>query len=396
MRTYYGRARPPPLSRVRPPGLAGSSRAPRVRVPGAPGRPPPGGTVNNVAYVDYLQEARLDLLRRHDTSVSAQPGRGAGRGQHRRSSTSPRSPWPHRPLSVAVVGHRGPGRLVHAGLRALHRAGGRRPPVVHARATTTLTPYDFEAERPRRLTPEERERLLPRPEPVARSPTGPAPAPGAVERRRLARGRAGPLLRRRPPRPRQQRAVPRLRAGGDGRPADRLSSARPRVNGHVDIVIARTEIDYLGQMNLRAEPYDVWARVADVGTTSVAFEAEIRDGDRVMARCRIGRGVARRGRPAAPADPRAPRALRATAARRRSGTDDARRATRSRRSPRCWATRTAVAFMSRAAAVEATSSPTTSMQATTWRSRSGRWDSSQATQPSESGPLPASGAAVSR
>ena len=58
------------------------------------------------------------------------------------------------------------------------------------------------------------------------------------------------------------------------------------VDGHMSLVIARTEIDYLGQMNLRPEPYDAWARVTDVGTTSVAFEAEIRDGDRVMARCR--------------------------------------------------------------------------------------------------------------
>ena len=54
----------------------------------------------------------------------------------------------------------------------------------------------------------------------------------------------------------------------------------------MELVVARAEIDYLGQMNLRREPYDVWARVANVGTTSVAFEAEIRDGDRVMARCR--------------------------------------------------------------------------------------------------------------
>ena len=58
------------------------------------------------------------------------------------------------------------------------------------------------------------------------------------------------------------------------------------VDGHVDFVVVRTEIDYLGQMNLRPEPYDVWARVTDVGTTSVTFEAEIRDGERVMARCR--------------------------------------------------------------------------------------------------------------
>jgi acyl-CoA thioesterase FadM len=40
-------------------------------------------------------------------------------------------------------------------------------------------------------------------------------------------------------------------------------------------------------MNLRAEPYDVRCRVAAVGTTSVTFEAEIRDDDRVMARSRI-------------------------------------------------------------------------------------------------------------
>ena len=37
----------------------------------------PGGTVSSVAYVDYLQEARLDLLRRHDAAVSARPGEGS-------------------------------------------------------------------------------------------------------------------------------------------------------------------------------------------------------------------------------------------------------------------------------------------------------------------------------
>jgi acyl-CoA thioesterase FadM len=58
------------------------------------------------------------------------------------------------------------------------------------------------------------------------------------------------------------------------------------VNGHMELVVARTEIDYVGQMNLRPEPYHVWARVAEVGTSSVTFDAEIRDGDRVMARCR--------------------------------------------------------------------------------------------------------------
>ena len=46
-------------------------------------------------------------------------------------------------------------------------------------------------------------------------------------------------------------------------------------------------MDHVGQMNLRPEAYDVWSRVAAVGRTSVTFESEIRDGDRVMARSRV-------------------------------------------------------------------------------------------------------------
>jgi acyl-CoA thioester hydrolase len=46
-------------------------------------------------------------------------------------------------------------------------------------------------------------------------------------------------------------------------------------------------MDHVGQMDLRPEPYDVWARVAAVGRSSVTLESEIRDGDRVMARSRV-------------------------------------------------------------------------------------------------------------
>ena len=60
-----------------------------------------------------------------------------------------------------------------------------------------------------------------------------------------------------------------------------------RVSGTVDTVVARSEMDHVGQMNLRSEPYDVWSRVAGLGRTSVTLEAEIRDGDRVMARSRV-------------------------------------------------------------------------------------------------------------
>jgi acyl-CoA thioester hydrolase len=63
-----------------------------------------------------------------------------------------------------------------------------------------------------------------------------------------------------------------------------------RVNGTVECMVARSEIDYVGQMNLRPEPYAVRSRIVAVGDRSVSFEQEIRDPadvDRVMARSRI-------------------------------------------------------------------------------------------------------------
>ena len=35
-----------------------------------------GDMISNVAFVDYLQEARLDLLRHHNTSPTPNPGEG--------------------------------------------------------------------------------------------------------------------------------------------------------------------------------------------------------------------------------------------------------------------------------------------------------------------------------
>ena len=202
---------------------------------------------------------------------------------------------------------------------------------------------------PRRLTADERERLLRDPEPSPFADQGRAPAPGTLGRRRLARGRARAVLRRRPPRPRQQRPLPRLRAGGDDEPAGRLLPRGRASTATCDLVVARTEIDYLGQMNLRPEPYDVWARVTDVGTTSVAFEAEIRDGDRVMARCRtVEVSLDEDDRPR-PLIPEHRRGVRAATTSPGSGTDDARRASAAgaargagrpgRRSPSCRARR---------------------------------------------------------
>ena len=244
----------------------------------------PGGTVSNVAYVDYLQEARLDLLRHHDTAVSARPGEGLVVVGTAIEYLVPLT-LATRPLYVASWVTEVRAASFTLAYELFTEPSDVDPPVIHARATTSLTPYDFEAERPRRLTPDERERLLRGPEssPFADRPRAPRPAPwggGTWHESIRVRFSDIDLLGH----VNNVRYLDYVQEATTNLLIDCFREAA--VNGHVELVIARTEIDYLGQMNLRAEPYDVRARVTNVGTTSVAFEAEIRDGDRVMARCR--------------------------------------------------------------------------------------------------------------
>ena len=243
-----------------------------------------GGTVSNVAYVDYLQEARLDVLRRRDSAVSARPGEGlvvVGTVIEYLRPITLRA----RPLYVASWVTEVRAASFTLGYELFTRPAEDDAPVVHARATTSLTPYDFGLERPRRLTADERSRLMegqePSPFPDRERPPRPAPwDDGAWCQPQLVRFSDIDLLGH----VNNVRYLDFVQEATTNLLLDCLREAA--VDGQVDFVVARTEIDYVSQMNLRPEPYDVWARVSDVGTTSVTFEAEIRDGERVMARCR--------------------------------------------------------------------------------------------------------------
>jgi acyl-CoA thioester hydrolase len=242
------------------------------------------GNVGNVLYVDYLQEARLDLLRHHDTSPTPQPGEGLVVVRTVIEYLTPLR-WEDAPLTVAVWTTEVRAASFTLGYELTTRPDPEAPPVVHARATTVLAPYVFADERPRRLTAQERERLASSVEEAplvdARGPRPPAWGGGALRRPIHVRFSDVDLLGH----------------VNNVRYLDYLHEAsvdlvvgvyrEARISGTVQQVVARTEIDYVGQMNLRPEPYDVWCRVADVGTSSVTLEAEIRDGDRVMARARM-------------------------------------------------------------------------------------------------------------
>jgi acyl-CoA thioester hydrolase len=240
------------------------------------------GHVNNVFYLDYLQEARLDLLRHHEADVSPNPGEGLVVVRTVIDYLTPLSYRPAVSVETWVIEVRGASFTMGYELFTEPEDGGDR--IVHARATTLLTPFVFDRGRPRRLTPEERAKLEPGMEP--------SPFPDVPKQAWLSPGKSAHLKQLRV----RFSDIDVLGHVNNVRYMEYVQEAKTamstevfrtaRVDGTVRLVVARSEIDYVGQMNLRPEPYDVWTRVASIGTTSFVTEAEIRDGDAVMARSR--------------------------------------------------------------------------------------------------------------
>jgi acyl-CoA thioester hydrolase len=243
-----------------------------------------GDTISNVAFVDYLQEARLDLLRHHDTSPTPNPGEGLIVVNTVVDYLEPLR-LSQAPLYVAVWSTQVRAASFTLGYELF--TGSPEAPVVHARATTLLAPYVFSSERPRRMTAEERERLATH---LGPSPVSDRAAPrggevwcekGIAESPVHVRFSDVDLLGHvNNLRYLDYAQMPHL---------DLLTGVfrEAEVNGSVTTMIVRSEIDYVGQMNLRPDPYAARSRVVAVGDTSVGFEQEIRDGARVMARSRI-------------------------------------------------------------------------------------------------------------
>ena len=113
------------------------------------------GHVNNVVYVDYLQEARVDMLRVHaPTAGGEQLAEGTVVVRH---EVEFRSPLVFRPEPVRIECW--VTRIRAASFTMAYEIvdelpdGGRR---LYTQARTVLTPYVFTEERPRRIHAEER------------------------------------------------------------------------------------------------------------------------------------------------------------------------------------------------------------------------------------------------
>jgi acyl-CoA thioester hydrolase len=243
------------------------------------------GHVNNARYVDYLQEARLDLLRHHQHDAGTGPASDPADGiiviRHEVSFVAPLHFGPEPVIIECWVTSIRAATFTMAYEVFHERPDGER--TVYLRASTVLAPFRLDEERPRRLRPEEREALevyaepaLPtRREPftVHRSEAGHYPVHVRFSDVDVYRHVNNVVYFEY-----FQEARIRLLAGL-GRDAAEVPEART--------VIAQTDVDYLAPITLRAEPYDVWTQVARVGRTSMTVESEIADGDRVLARARV-------------------------------------------------------------------------------------------------------------
>jgi acyl-CoA thioester hydrolase len=240
------------------------------------------GHVNNVIYVDYLQEARVDMLLTHSPdSRSDDLAEGVVVVRHEVQYAAPLTFRPARVKIESWVTEIRAASFTMAYEIFDETPEGR---VVYVQATTVLTPYVFSTERPRRITPAERgslERFL---EPV---PPAPRNRPGPARQTDLGHY------------PVQVRFsdvdvyghvnnVKYFEYFQEARICytHRMLAQSPGAHAQ-PLVVAQMDVDYRVPILFRPEPYDAWTWVSHVGRSSFEMESEIRDGDSLLSRCRM-------------------------------------------------------------------------------------------------------------
>jgi len=237
------------------------------------------GHINNVVYVDYLQEARVDMFRTHGPAASTGDlAEGVVVVRHEVTYVSPLL-FGFRPVSIEswVTEIRAASFTVAYEILHEQPDGERR---VYVRAKTVLTPYVFATERPRRITPVERETLalFLEPEPSQRpAPLG-TPPERALHYPVHVRFSDVDVYG-------HVNNVKYFEYFQEGR----ISGISEMWEGldHVAVVVAQTDVDYRVPILFRPEPYDEWSWVTRIGQRSATIESVIVDGDTVLARAQV-------------------------------------------------------------------------------------------------------------
>ncbi|WP_344047262.1 thioesterase family protein [Nocardioides panacihumi] len=238
------------------------------------------GHVNNVTYVDYLQEARVDMLRIHARSQQTDHlAEGVVVVSHQVHYVAPLM-FDFSPVLVEVWVTEIRQASFTMAYEVFRETDGER--TVHLRATSVLAPYVFATERPRRITPEERDSLEVYLEPAA------TPKATFGESHHTELGRY-PLHVR-------FSDVDAYGHVNNVKYFEYFQEARVSCMGKLrqrtdaastpSMVVAQSDVVYRRPILFRSEPYDVYTWISRLGRTSMVMEAEILAGEELLARAR--------------------------------------------------------------------------------------------------------------
>ncbi|HEY1135664.1 MAG TPA: thioesterase family protein [Nocardioides sp.] len=238
------------------------------------------GHVNNVTYVDYIQEARADMFRTHAPDRKDALVEGALIIRNSVTYAAPLGLRDSVAIEIWVTEIRAASFTVAYEVFDIDEAGER---VVFLRASSVTAPFVFADGRPRRLTEAEVEVLEKFLEPEATAPpvrfTTPAP-----ERTHLweANVRFTDVDAYQ-----HVNNVTYFEYFQEARiSAFRRMFAEVAPDEGLSVVVAQMDVDYKRPIAMRQEPYDVRSWISRVGGSSYDVCAEIVDGGTVLARSR--------------------------------------------------------------------------------------------------------------
>lgn len=251
------------------------------------------GHVNNVVYADYLQEARVDLMRSMLPPTAPQ-GSDLTEGivvvRHDVTYLAPLL-FDFRPVKIECWVTEVRAATFTMAYEIFHEVpgegdGGASVPStrrVYLRASTVLAPFVFAEERPRRLTREERAALAAYVEEVADPrPTRLAPVTRDGAHRFALHVRFSDVDVYR--HVNNVKYFEYLQEARIRQMADLIRDTGVETPG---IVVAQTDVEYREPILLRPEPYELWSSIVRVGTRSMTITSEIADGQRCLARARV-------------------------------------------------------------------------------------------------------------
>lgn len=251
------------------------------------------GHVNNVVYVDYLQEARVDMLRVHAPDRRVDDlAEGVVVVRHEVTYLAPLT-FRFRPVRIECWVTEIRAASFTIAYEVVDGAADDGDRTTYLRASTVLTPYVFGTERPRRLTEEERAGLERFHEPGERSPRAARPdVPHLPDGHYPVHvrfsdvdvyGHVNNVKYFEYFQEARIALMSRLLGAGAG-----IVDAGPAPGAlGLRTVVAQIDVDYHVPILFRRETYDLWTHVERVGNTSMTQVAEICDGDTVLSRARV-------------------------------------------------------------------------------------------------------------